>query len=234
MQDKANIFDRFCVKYKWPRYCTNRKTSGEASPIAAGPRESFLFLRVDKWHRGSSRGNWEVTVTDKEHNYHTMMKEPWRARVAPLITVLFPPASNVRKNTRWQVCKRASTKLLSGKINGGWCGPHSDLRGQLVTAPRRCWGQQCGGRESVRDTPMLHPHLWRNGIRSGSVLSDGWPLSGRRPPSNFSPVLIKFRSRWSSECSVATSYFKYAPRCRTYMYHNGMKAVTSVSSIEHI
>lgn len=86
-----------------------------------------------------------------------MMKEPWWELVAPLITVLFPPASNVRKNTQWHVCKRASTKLLSGKINGGSCSPHSDLRGQLVTAPWRCWGQQCSGSVSWRDGER-HPH----------------------------------------------------------------------------
>lgn len=66
----------------------------------------------------------------------------------PLITLLFLPASNVRKNTQWQVCKRASSKLLSEKINGGVRGLCDDLRGQLVTAPRRCWGQQPS--ESVR------------------------------------------------------------------------------------
>lgn len=170
-----------------------------------------------------------------------MMKEPWRARVAPLITVLFPPASNVRKNTRWQVCKRASTKLLSGKINGGSRGPHSDLRGQLVTAPRRCWGQQCGGsvsgRESVRDTPTLHPRFQRNGMGSGrmfSVLLAEWPLCGGGTSSNFSPAL-KFKNKWSSKQQRGeTSYFKSLPCCHMYMYHNGIKEVTSVSIMEQI
>lgn len=134
-----------------------------------------------------------------------MMKEPWRARVAPLITVLFPPASNVRKNTRWQVCKRASTKLLSGKINGGSRGPHSDLRGQLVTAPRRCWGQQCGGSVSGRECerhPYAPPTLLKNRMRTRrmfSVLLAEWPLSGGGPLSNFLLVIKKFRNKWSSK-----------------------------------
>lgn len=133
-----------------------------------------------------------------------MMKEPWRARVAPLITVLFPPASNVRKNTRWQVCKRASTKLLSGKINGGSRGPHSDLRGQLVTAPRRCWGQQCSGSVSGREcerhpyAPPTLPKKWEVGECSLCSWLQ-WPLCGRGPSSNFSPVLKEFRNKWSSK-----------------------------------
>ena len=137
-----------------------------------------------------------------------MMKEPWRARVAPLITVLFPPASNVRKNTRWQVCKRASTKLLSGKINGGSRGPHSDLRGQLVTAPRRCWGQQCGGsvsgRESVRDTPTLHPHSQRKRDGKWENVCREWPLSGwgGLHPTFFPPVLKKVQ-KWMIKRTTA-------------------------------
>lgn len=37
VQDKANIFDKFRVKYKWPSLDTNTKSSSEASRIAARP-----------------------------------------------------------------------------------------------------------------------------------------------------------------------------------------------------
>lgn len=167
------------------------KPVARRAELHPGLEESCLFLHFDKWHQGSSRGNWGVTVTDKEHNYHTMMKEPWWELVAPLITVLFPPASNVRKNTQWHVCKRASTKLLSGKINGGSCSPHSDLRGQLVTAPWRCWGQQCSGSVSWRDGER-HPHApptlggeKKKCRRMSSVLLAEWPLYGGKLISSF-------------------------------------------------
>ena len=44
VQDKANISDKFCVKYKWPSLGTNRKTGSEASRIAArAPRIPAYF-----------------------------------------------------------------------------------------------------------------------------------------------------------------------------------------------
>lgn len=172
-----------------------------------------------------------------------MMKEPWRARVAPLITVLFPPASNVRKNTRWQVCKRASTKLLSGKINGGSRGPHSDLRGQLVTAPRRCWGQQCGGsvsgRESVRDTPYAPPTLpKKTGWEVGECLPRVTFVWLRRAFIQLFPQRCrrKFRNGWSSRRQRGwTSYFKSVRRvvvCMCIIME--WKQATSTGDMEQI
>lgn len=98
------------------------------------------------------------------------MKERRPASSTPLITLLFPQDSNVRKNTQWQVCKRASSKLLSGKINGGACGLLNDLRGQLVTAPRRCWGQQRS--ESVREREREIEQRRRGGGRGGERKND--------------------------------------------------------------
>lgn len=153
-----------------------------------------------------------------------MMKEPWWELVAPLITVLFPPASNVRKNTQWQVCKRASTKLLSGKINGGSCGPHSDLRGQLVTAPWRCWGQQCSGSVSWRGGER-HPHASEKNVGECplcSCLSD--LLHGRELVSNF----CCYEGSWNVNDQAnnsAPNLFKSMSHCtcHTYAHRNRMK-----------
>lgn len=128
--------------------------------------------RWDKLSRESHGGNGVRGYCDRHRaqlsHHDERAVAGWRS--GPLITLLFPLASNVRKNTQWQVCKRASSKLLSEKINGGARGLCDDLRGQLVTAPRRCWGQQPS--ESVRG---------REGGREGSKGKEG---EGREEEGN--------------------------------------------------
>lgn len=137
------------------------------------------------WDKSSSESHGENGVRGYHDRHRAQLSHHDERAVAgccrgPLITLLFPPASNVRKNTQWQVCKRASSKLLSEKINGGASGLCDDLRGQLVTAPWRCWGQQRS--ESVRG---------REGGREGEKAKEG---EGREEEGN--ECIRQSRYRW--------------------------------------
>lgn len=87
-------------------------------------------------------GKLRGLLTDKEHNYHNMMKEFPRARMAPLITVLLLQASSMRKNTD-DKCGKEQTLNYCQKNKRSSTVVLGDLRGQLVTTPPRC---RCRGR----------------------------------------------------------------------------------------